>query len=173
MATGNVTASSAQAVITYVKPDTTIGYVDPSVDVLLDYDSKNKEFWGDDGETITLSDAFSRIVVYSRVFTESVTLADEFTLAVQYNLAFTESISSTEAFSWTSVQNIAESIGTGDTPGIGDIFHENPTDGISVSDSLVFFHDGMLNTNMLNTRLISVGSQEVTGDDITITHTVG
>ena len=173
MALGNLTASTAKAVITYVKPDTTIGYVDPSVDVLLDYDSKNKEFLGENGETVTLSDAFLRTVVYSRVFTESVTLAEEIAIAVQYNLAFTESISSTETFSWTSVQNIAESIGTGDTPGIGDIFHENPTDGISVSDSLVFFHDGMLNTNMLNTRLISVGSQEITGDDIAITHTVG
>jgi hypothetical protein len=173
MALGNLTASTAKAVITYVKSDTTINYVDPSVDVLLDYDSKNKEFLGENGETVTLSDAFSRTVVYSRAFTESVTVAEEFTLAVQYNLAFTESISSTEAFSWTSVQNIAESIGTGDTPGIGDIFHENPTDGISVSDTLVFFHDGMLNTNMLNTRLISVGSQEITGDDVTITHTIG
>jgi len=140
-----------------------------TTDVSLEYDSKNKE----PVETVTVAEVLTSTMVFNRVYADSVTLADEIVLAVQYNLAFTESISSTEAFSWTSVQNIAEAIGTGDTPGIGDIFHENPTDGISISDSLVFFHDGMLNTNMLNTRLISVGSQEITGDDVTITHTVG
>jgi hypothetical protein len=146
-----------------------VTYQKAQADVSLEYDSKNKE----PVETVTVAEVLTSTMVFNRAYTDSVTLVEEIAIAVQYNLAFTESISSIDAFSWTSVQNIAEAIGTGDTPGIGDIFHENPADGISISDSLVFFHDGMLNTNMLNTRLISVGSQEVTGDDITITHTVG
>jgi hypothetical protein len=144
-----------------------VTYQNATSDITLDFDSKNKL----PVETVSLDDSTGVTIQvdYSKVYTDSVTLAEEILIAVQYNLAFTESISSTEAFSWTSVQNIAESIGTGDTPGIGDIFHENPTDGISVSDSLIFFHDGMLNTNMLNTRLISAGSTPESGTDITVT----
>jgi hypothetical protein len=144
-----------------------VTYQNATSDITLDFDSKNKL----PVETVSLDDSTGVTIQidYSKAYTDSVTLAEEIIVAVQYNLAFTESISSTEAFSWTSVQNITESIGTGDTPGIGDIFHENPTDGISVSDSLIFFHDGMLNTNMLNTRLISAGSTPESGTDITVT----
>ena len=126
-----------------------VTYQNAASDIALDFDSKN------------------------RLPTDAVTLDDStgITVQVQYNLAITDSIASTEAFSWTSVQNIAESIGTGDTPGIGQIYPVTPTDGISVSDSLVFFHDGMLNTNMLNTRLISAGSSPESGTDINITLT--
>ena len=93
---------------------------------------------------------------------------------MQFNLLITDSISSSETFAWTVGKNVTESIGTGDTPGIGDIFHVTPTgDGISVSDAVTFLHDGMLNTNMLNTRLISVGSLVVDADDVVITHTEG
>ena len=82
-------------------------------------------------------------------------------------------------------------MGTGDTPGIGGIHVENPSDTIvigdtptiagntgysrsftetiNVSDVLTTYHDGMLNTNMLNTRLISVGSLEALRDNVTIT----
>jgi hypothetical protein len=180
-----------EVVIAYVKPDTTIDYVDPSVGIFLDYDSKNKEFLGANGETLTLSDAFSRVVVYSRAFTDSievidtpdigqihkeypdhsVSIGDE--LAIQFNLSLTDSISSSETFAWTIGKNLTESISTGDTPTIGDIHRVSPTDGISVSDAVTYLHDGMLNTNMLNTRLISVGSLTVDADDVVLTHTEG
>ena len=136
-------------------------------DVTLEYDSKNKE----PVETVTVNEVLTSTMVFNRAYTDSVTLAEEILVAVQYNLAITDSIASTEAFSWTSVQSIAESIGTGDTPGIGQIYPVTPADGVTVSDSLVFFHDGMLNTNMLNTRLISAGSSPETGTDINITLT--
>ena len=188
---GNVLVGNAEVVITYVKPDATIDYVDPSVDILLDYDSKNREFLGENGETLTLSEAFSRTVVYSRTFTDSievddipdigqiykeypahsVSIGDE--LAKQFNLSFTDSISSSETFAWTVGKNLTDSVSTGDTPSIGDIHRVSPTDGISASDAVTFLHDGMLNTNMLNTRLISVGSLVVDADDVNITHTEG
>lgn len=138
-------------------------------DVTLEYDSKNNQ----PVDTVTLDDSTGITVQvdYNKTPTDSVALAEEILVAVQYNLAITDSIASTEAFSWTSVQNIAESIGTGDTPGIGQIYPVTPADGITVSDSLVFFHDGMLNTNMLNTRLISAGSTPESGTDITVTLT--
>ena len=190
---GNFTVGNAEAVITYVKPDTTIDYVDPSVDILLDYDSKNKEFLGENGETLTLSEVFSRTVVYSRAFTDSITvvsdpsigqiykeypdnsvsIGDEIEVAMQFNLLLTDSISSSETFAWTVGKNLTESISTGDTPSVGDIHRVSPTDGISVSDAVTYLHDGMLNTNMLNTRLISVGSLVVDADDVVITHTEG
>ena len=187
---GNFTVGNAEVVITYVKPDTTVDYVDPSVDIFLDYDSKNKEFLGENGETVTLSDVFSHTVVYSRAFTDSITvvsdptigqiykenpahsvsIGDEVEVAMQFNLLITDSISSSETFAWTVGKNFTESISTGDTPGIGQIYHENPTDGISVSDAVTYLHDGMLNTNMLNTRLISAGSLVVDADDVSVTH---
>ena len=142
-----------------------VSHVNADTDVVLEYNSKNKLLT----DTVTTADTPTLSMIYNREFTDSATLVEEIAIAVQYNLAFTESLSTSDTFSWTSIQNIAESIGTGDTPSVGDIFRENPTDGISVSDELTFFHDGMLNTNILNTRLISVGSQEVTGDDVTIT----
>ena len=156
----NVTNAKIAAVVTYQNATT---------DIAVEYDSKNKL----PVETVTLDDSTGVTVQvdYSKAYTDSVTLAEEILIAVQYNLAITDSIASTEAFSWTSVQNIAESIGTGDTPGIGQIYPVTPTDGISVSDTLVFFHDGMLNTNMLNTRLISAGSTPESGTDITVTLT--
>ena len=146
-----------------------VTYQNAASDIALDFDSKNRL----PADAVTLDDTTGVTVQvdYNKAFTDSVALAEEILVAVQYNLAITDSIASTEAFSWTSVQNIAESIGTGDTPGIGQIYPVTPTDGISVSDSLVFFHDGMLNTNMLNTRLISAGSSPETGTDINITLT--
>lgn len=146
-----------------------VTYQNATTDIAVEYDSKNKL----PVETVTLDDSTGVTVQvdYNKAFTDSVTLAEEILVAVQYNLAFTESVSTNDAFSWTSVQNIAESIGTGDTPGIGQIYPVTPTDGISVSDTLVFFHDGMLNTNMLNTRLISAGSTPESGTDITVTLT--
>ena len=154
----NVTNAKIAAVVTYQNATT---------DITVEYDSKNKL----PVETVTLDDSTGVTVQvdYNKAFTDSVTLAEEILVAVQYNLAFTESVSTNDAFSWTSVQNIAESIGTGDTPGIGQIYPVTPTDGISVSDTLVFFHDGMLNTNMLNTRLISAGSTPESGTDVTVT----
>ena len=50
---GDLLGSNAEAVISYVKPDTAVDYVDASVDVLLDYDSKNKILY----DTATISDA--------------------------------------------------------------------------------------------------------------------
>ena len=146
-----------------------VTYQNAASDIALDFDSKNRL----PADAVTLDDTTGVTVQvdYNKAYTDSVALAEEILVAVQYNLAITDSIASTEAFSWTSVQNIAESIGTGDTPGIGQIYPVTPTDGISVSDSLVFFHDGMLNTNMLNTRLISAGSSPETGTDINITLT--
>jgi hypothetical protein len=144
-----------------------VTYQNATTDIAIEYDSKNKL----PVETVSLDDSTGIIIQvdYNKAATDSVTLAEEILVAVQYNLAFTESVSTSEAFSWTSVQNIAESIGTGDTPGIGQIYPVTPTDGITVSDSLVFFHDGMLNTNMLNTRLISAGSTPESGTDVTVT----
>ena len=146
-----------------------VTYQNTTSDIALDFDSKNR--LPTDAATLDDSTGITIQVDYNKAVTDSVALAEEILVAVQYNLAITDSIASTEAFSWTSVQNIAESIGTGDTPGIGQIYPVTPTDGISVSDSLVFFHDGMLNTNMLNTRLISAGSTEVSGDNVNITLT--
>ena len=146
-----------------------VTYQNTTSDIALDFDSKNR--LPTDAVTLDDSTGITVQVDYNKALTDSVTLAEEILVAVQYNLAITDSIGSTEAFSWTSVQNIAESIGTGDTPGIGQIYPVTPTDGISVSDSLVFFHDGMLNTNMLNTRLISAGSSPESGTDINITLT--
>ena len=146
-----------------------VTYQNTTSDIALDFDSKNK--LPVDAVTLDDSTGITIQVDYNKAVTDSVALAEEILVAVQYNLAITDSIGSTEAFSWTSVQNIAESIGTGDTPGIGQIYPVTPTDGISVSDTLVFFHDGMLNTNMLNTRLISAGSTPESGTDITVTLT--
>ena len=146
-----------------------VTYQNTTSDIALDFDSKNR--LPTDAVTLDDTTGITVQVDYNKALTDSVALAEEILVAVQYNLAITDSIGSTEAFSWTSVQNIAESIGTGDTPGIGQIYPVTPTDGISVSDSLVFFHDGMLNTNMLNTRLISAGSSPETGTDINITLT--
>ena len=184
---GNFTVGNAEAVITYVKPDTTVDYVDPSIDIFLDYDSKNKEFLGENGETLTLSESFSSTTDYIRAFTDSITLVDDpdigqihkeypehsvsigDELAIQFNLSLTDSISSSETFTWTVSKNVTESISTGDTPSIGDIHRVSPTDSISASDLLTTYHDGMLNTNMLNTRLISTGDLEVLVSDISVT----
>ena len=155
LGTALVGSVDPEVVISYVKPDTTIDYVDPSVGIFLDYDSKNKEFLGANGETVTLSESFSRTVPYIRAFTDSITLisdptigqihksypdhsvsiGDEITVAAQYNLLFTDSISSSDATTWTIGKNFTESISTGDTPSIGQIHHENPTDGVTVSDT--------------------------------------
>tara|TARA_R110002020_G_scaffold128345_2_gene287675 strand:- start:629 stop:1261 length:633 start_codon:yes stop_codon:yes gene_type:complete len=208
---GSALVGTAEADITYVKSKTDITYVNATTDILLDYDSKNKEFHGEDGETVTLSEAFTKTVVYSRTFTDSITVVDDPSigqihkpyptdsasvadeLALQFNLSLTDSLSSSDAFVWTIGKNFTESVNAGDTPSIGQIHHENPTDGvtasdtpgigaihhvnptdsIAASDAVSYMHDGMLNTNMLNTRLISVGSLAVEGDDVQVTHIVG
>ena len=205
----DITCIKSKADITYVKSKADIAYVNATTDILLDYDSKNREFYGDDGESISVSDAFTKTVLYSRIFTDSITVVDDPSigqihkpyptdsasvadeLAIQFNLSLTDSLSSSDAFVWTIGKNFTESVSTGDTPGIGKIYHENPTesitvsdtpgigaihlvnptDSITVSDAVSYMHDGMLNTNMLNTRLISVGSVEVEGDDVQITLT--
>ena len=206
---GESLVGTAEADITYVKSKADIAYVNATTDILLDYDSKNKEFLGDDGESISVSDAFSRTVIYSRTFTDSIEVVDDPSigqihkpypidsasvadeLAIQFNLSLTDSLSSSDAFVWTIGKNFTESVSAGDTPsigkiyhenptdgvtvsgtpGIGQIYHENPTDGITASDAVSYMHDGMLNTNMLNTRLISVGSLEVQGEDVQVTLT--
>ena len=186
---GEALVGTAEADITYVKSKADIAYVNATTDILLDYDSKNREFLGDDGESISVSDTFTKTVLYSRIFTDSITVVDDPSigqihkpyptdsasvadeLAIQFNLSLTDSLSSSDAFVWTIGKNFTESVSTGDTPGIGKIYHENPTDGVTASDAVSYMHDGMLNTNMLNTRLISVGSVEVEGDDVQITLT--
>jgi len=60
---GNLLAGNAEAVISYVKPDTTVDYVDPSVDVVLDFDSKNKRLY----DTETILDATALAVTISIV----------------------------------------------------------------------------------------------------------
>jgi hypothetical protein len=162
---GNPLVGGPAAIISYVKSNAIVDYVLPIADIKLEFNSKNKQ----PTDIVTATDVFVANMDYSREFTDSVTLAEEIIKSVQYNLEFTESLSTSETFSWTSIQNITETIGTGDTPGIGDIFHVNPADGISVSDEATYLQDGMLNTNMLNTRLISAGSTEVTRDDVVIT----
>jgi len=164
---GNPLVGGPAAIIAYVKSNAIVDYVLPVADIKLEFNSKNKQ----PTDTVTATDVLVANMDYSREFTDSVTLAEEIIKSVQYNLEFTESLSTSETFSWTTVQNIAETIGTGDTPGIGQIYPVTPTDSVSVSDSVTFLHDGMLNTNMLNTRLISVGSTEVSGDDVNITLT--
>ena len=206
---GEALVGTAEADITYVKSKADIAYVNATTDILLDYDSKNKEFLGDDGESISVSDAFTKTVLYNRTFTDSITVVDDPSigqihkpypidsasvadeLAIQFNLSLTDSLSSSDAFVWTIGKNFTESVNAGDTPsigqiyhenptdgvtvsgtpGIGQIYHENPTDGITASDAVSYMHDGMLNTNMLNTRLISVGSLEVQGEDVQVTLT--
>ena len=162
-----------------------VSYINADAEIVTDYNSKNKLLT----EAVTTSDAFSSTTVYSRVFTDSITIVDtpdigqihkespahsvsiteEISVAVQYNLAITDSISSSETFVWTVSKNLTESISTGDTPGIGQIHHVNPTDSVTVSDLLVTYHDGMLNTNMLNTRLISTGDLEVLVSNVSVT----
>ena len=162
-----------------------VSYINADAEVVTDYNSKNKLLT----EAVTTSDAFSSTTVYSRVFTDSITIVDtpdigqihkespahsvsigdEISVAVQYNLAITDSISSSETFVWTVSKNLTESISTGDTPGIGQIHHVNPTDSVTVSDLMITYHDGMLNTNMLNTRLISAGDLEVLVSDVSVT----
>ncbi len=166
---GTPLVGDIEAIISYVKPNATIDYVLPIADIVLEYNSKNKQPY----DAVTLDDTTGITVQvdYNKEYTDSVTLAEEILVAAQYNLEFTESLSTSDAFSWTTVQSITETIGTGDTPGIGQIYPVTPTDSVSVSDSVTFLHDGMLNTNMLNTRLISVGSREVSGDDVNITLT--
>ena len=143
-----------------------VSSVNATVDIQLDFNSKNKLLT----DTTTVSDVFSSTTIYSRAFTESiVTIEDEIVVAIQYNLAITDAISSSDAFLWTVDKNIVETISTGDTPTIGQIYLVNPTESITVSDLMVTYHDGMLNTNMLNTRLISTGDLEVLVSDVSVT----
>jgi hypothetical protein len=160
-----------------------VSYINADAEIVTDYNSKNKLLT----DTTTVSEVISTTTVYSRVFTDSITIVDTpdigqihkenpahsvsigDALAIQFNLSLTDSISSSETFVWTVSKNLTESISTGDTPGIGQIHHVNPTDSVAVSDLLVTYHDGMLNTNMLNTRLISTGDLEVLVSNVSVT----
>ena len=160
-----------------------VSYINADAEIVTDYNSKNKLLT----EAVTTSDAFSSTTVYSRVFTDSITIVDTpdigqihkespahsvsigDELAIQFNLSITDSISSSETFVWTVSKNLTESISTGDTPSIGDIHRVSPTDSVTASDLLTMYHDGMLNTNMLNTRLISTGDLEVITSDVSVT----
>ena len=166
---GNALVGNAEAVIAYVNAKTDIAYVNATTDIELEYNSKNKEFGRDGLENVTVADVFAKTVTYNRPQTDSLSIAEQFVLAVQYNLAFSESLTSTDTFSWALSQNIDDSIVTSDTPGIGAIHKVSPSENISVSDVQMMYHDGMLNTNMLNTRLISAGDTAVIGTDVTIT----
>ena len=144
-----------------------VSYENATTDIQLEFDSKNKL----PVDTVVLDDSLGIVIQvdYSKEHTDSVTLAEEILVAAQYNLVITDSISSSETFAWTTVQNLTDSVNTGDTPGIGQIHKVYPGDSVGVSDIKATYHDGMLNTNMLNTRLISVGSLEILVDDVTIT----
>ena len=146
-------------------------------------------------DSITITDVPGIGQIYTESPAEGVSIGDEIAVAAQYNLLFTESISTSDvdlvSVGWGV--NVADSVSTGDTPGIGDIYVRTPSDSVTitdiptvdggttypiivsdsvnVSDTLLTYHDGMLNTNMLNTRLISAGSLEVIRDDVTITIT--
>lgn len=166
---GNALVGNAEAVIAYVNAKTNITYVNASTDIELEYNSKNKEFGRDGLENVTVADIFTKTVAFNRPQTDSLSIAEQIVLSVQYNLAFSESLTSTDAFSWTLAQTISDSVVTADTPGIGAIHKVSPSESISVADMQMMYHDGMLNTNMLNTRLISAGDTAVTGTDVTIT----
>ena len=160
-----------------------VSYINADAEVVTDYNSKNKLLT----DTTTVSEVISTTTVYSRVFTDSITIVDTpdigqihkespahsvsigDELAIQFNLSITDSISSSETFVWTVSKNLTESISTGDTPSIGDIHRVSPTDSVAVSDLLTTYHDGMLNTNMLNTRLISTGDLEVLVSNVSVT----
>ena len=87
------------------------------------------------------------------------------------NKLLTEAVTTSDAFSSTTVYSrvFTDSITIVDTPDIGQIHHVNPTDSVTVSDLMITYHDGMLNTNMLNTRLISAGDLEVLVSDVSVT----
>ena len=144
-----------------------VSYENATTDIQLEFDSKNKL----PVDTVVLDDSLGIVIQvdYSKEYTDSVTLAEEILVAAQYNLVITDSISSSETFAWTTVQNLTDSVNTGDTPGIGQIHKVYPNDSVSVADIKTTYHDGMLNTNMLNTRLISVGRLEILVDDVIIT----
>ncbi len=167
-----------------------VSYIKAAVDVVLDYNSKNKRFGQDASESVTVSDTPQITTAYTRTAEDAVTVAEQIILNTQFNLEFTETLSSTDTFNgWSLDKAIDDSITTGDTPGIGAIHKVSPTDSvtagdtpgigaihvvtpsdsISVSDSKSVFYDGMLGTNMLNTRLISAGDTEITGTNVTIT----
>ena len=119
-----------------------VNHVDADVVIVTDYNSKNKLLT----ETVTTSDVISTTTAYSRTFTDSVTvvdtpeigqihkenpahsvsIGDEVEVAMHFNLLLTDSISSSETFAWTFGKNLTDSVSTGDTPGIGQIYHENP-----------------------------------------------
>ncbi len=167
-----------------------VSYVKAAVDIVLDYNSKNKRFGEDASESVTASDTPQIEAAYIRSAEDSVTVAEQIILNTQFNLEFTETLSSSDTFNgWDLGKGIDDSITTGDTPGIGAIHKVNPTDTVTtgdtpgigaihvvsqselvtVSDAKMITHDGMLNTNMINTRLIADGDTDVTGTNITIT----
>ena len=147
-----------------------VSYVKAAVEIVLDYNSKNKRFGQDGSEAVTVTDTPEISTAYTRSPEDAVTVAEQIVLNTQWNLEFTETLSSSDALSgWSLDRKIDDSITTGDTPGIGAIHKVNPSDSISVSDARTMWHDGMLNTNMINTRLIGVGSTEVSEDDVNIT----
>ena len=167
-----------------------VSYVKAAVEIVLDYNSKNKRFGQDGSEAVTVTDTPEISTAYTRSPEDAVTVAEQIVLNTQWNLEFTETLSSSDTLNgWSFGKNVDDSITTGDTPGIGAIHKVSPTDSvtagdtpgigaihvvspsetITVSDAKMITHDGMLNTNMINTRLISDGDTDVTGTNVTIT----
>ena len=79
LGTALVGSVDPEVVISYVKPDTTIDYVDPSVGIFLDYDSKNKEFLGANGETFTVA-SVARTVELPKARNFTVTVGSEISM---------------------------------------------------------------------------------------------
>ena len=166
---GNPLVGSAAAIISYTNSKAEITYTKPIADIVLEYNSKNREFGREATEPVTLTETIAISNVFNRTYADSVTLAENIVVAAQFNLEIADTLSASDTFSWSYGKNLTETITTGDTPGIGDIHKVNPSDSISVSDARTMWHDGMLNTNMINTRLIAVGSTETQEDDVNIT----
>lgn len=166
---GNPLVGSAAAIISYTNSQAEITYTKPIADIVLEYNSKNKEFGREATEPVTLTETIAISNVFNRTYADSVTVAESIVIAAQFNLEIADTLSASDTFSWSYAKNLTETITTGDTPGIGDIHKVNPSDSISVSDARTMWHDGMLNTNMINTRLIAVGSTETQEDDVNIT----
>ena len=118
--------------------------------ISLDYNSKNKRFGRDNSEAVAITDTPEVSAAYIRSPEDAVTVAEQIILTTQWNLEFTETLSSSDALNGWSL-------------------NKKVSDSIPVSDIKEIWHDGMLNTSMINTRLIGVGSTEASENDVNIT----
>ncbi len=107
MAIGTLTASNAEAVISYVKADTTVDYIDPSVDIFLDYDSKNREFYF----TVSLAEAHEFVIV-KPALSDAFTLSD--VLALQPLKSPSDSITVSDAAAKVLAKYIADGFAVDD-----------------------------------------------------------